>query len=750
MELSRQREYADWSVGWTKNPAERPAKMVPAQVPGAVQLDWARHENYPDYTFADNYKQFRWTEDVYWMYSCRLSHITGQIADLDDHRVFFTSKGIDYKFMIQIDGTTLHEQEGMFTPIELDVTDLICNADILDVLIFPVPKREGAPEGRWQADQSCKPAVSYGWDWHPRLVPSGIWDETFFEIRPALRITSGFLTYALSTGLDSAECAVEAAFSVPGGSCEISLEDPAGNVIFQKRRRNTGSLREVFRVTAPELWWPAGHGPQVLYRWKLCLRDDDETILDTREGRTGFRKTTLGMHPGAWDEPAGFPKSRSNPPVQLEINNRPVFCKGANWVNPDIFPGVLDEDRYRVLVELGSGANFNMFRVWGGGIINKECFYKLCDEAGIMVWQEFPLACNNYKGTPGYLDTLAAEGSSIVKRLREHPCVVLWCGGNELFNGWSGMTEQSKALRLLNALCYEHDPDTPFLMTSPLSGMAHGYYNFDYKDGKDVFAAMIAASNTAYTEFGCPGPSAAGSIAAFVPGDELFPPRDTPAWRAHHGFGAWPVSGNDTWFTLGLIKKYFGKQHSLEDLVVKGQLLQSCGYKSMYEEARRQAPRCSMALNWCYNEPWPTAANNSILNYPAEPKPAYFAVKDACRPVLLSLRIPKFSWKSGELLQLELWLLNDSPHPVPEGKAVCTFSLRGDETKLLEWEYSMVPPGTNQLGPAVNFPLPSVEQTVVLEIYLLNYKNKSIDSNYKILLNPSSDKTENQYRDLNA
>ena len=125
-------------------------------------------------------------------------------------------------------------------------------------------------------------------------------------------------------------------------------------------------------------------------------------------------------------------------------------------------------------------AHMNILRIWGGGFVNKESFFELCDELGIMVWQEFPLACNEYPDEEHYLSVLKKEATSIVRRLRTHPCAILYCGGNELFNNWSLMTDQHHALRLLNAVCYEEDRCTPFIATSPLNGMGHGsYLNYD-------------------------------------------------------------------------------------------------------------------------------------------------------------------------------------------------------------------------------------------------------------------------------
>ena len=159
-------------------------------------------------------------------------------------------------------------------------------------------------------------------------------------------------------------------------------------------------------------------GSPYLYTSTLQLTDQTGKVLQTTTSKTGFRRVRLVMNEGAWDEPAGFPKTRSVPPMQMEINGRKIFCKGTNWVNPEIFPGIITRERYNELLDLAMEANFNILRVWGGGIVNKEAFFELCDEKGILVWQEFPLACNNYEGTPHYLKILEQESRSIIKRLK--------------------------------------------------------------------------------------------------------------------------------------------------------------------------------------------------------------------------------------------------------------------------------------------------------------------------------------------
>ena len=713
-----------WIVGYSKEMGVAPAKRVPAEVPGAVQLDWARAEGWPEYTFADNFKAYAWMEDVYWSYLTTLD-----LAWLADGQgLFFVSRGIDYQFQIKLNGAILHEQEGMFTPVEIDLAGKAKTGDQLEVLVFPAPKSHAAPVDRSQANQCCKPAVSYGWDWHPRLIPLGIWEETYLEVRPQVHFQKTELRYELSDDFSLANLSAEASLSGEG-RVRWTLSDRLGKVVVQKTSVLQGEGILAAELARPELWWPNGEGEPVLYTSLFELLDEEGRVVDSRAARVGFRRARLVMHPQQWDEPTAFPKSRSTAPITLEINGRSIFCKGTNWVNPEIFPGIITADTYRPLLQLAKDAHMNLLRSWGGGIINKECFFEQCDELGLMVWQEFPLACNNYEDKPDYLRVLDLESRSIINRLRQHSCLVIWCGGNELFNSWSGMTDQSLALRLLNQNCYALDPHTPFLMTSPVIGMGHGHYVFRDETGREVFQWMPLAANTAYTEFGCPGPSSAEYLRSFIPESELFPPQPGTAWESHHGFNAW-VEG--AWLFPGLIEHYFGASADLETLIARGQWIQSEGYKCIFEEARRQKPNCSMALNWCYNEPWPSAANNSIVNWPAEPKPAYYAVAAACRPTLASARIPKFRWTEGELFTPEIWILHDAPTPLAAGRVEASLKIGQDEFFLLGWDFSEVAPNTNLHGPTIRLRLPRCE-TKVMTLSVRVTGRPELDSEYHLV-----------------
>ncbi len=218
----------------------------------------------------------------------------------------------------------------------------------------------------------------------------------------------------------------------------------------------------------PLLWWPSEKGPQNMYTLSVSLHDREGALVSQIARNVGFRRVRLlANKPIAGKEDRDL-QGRNPPPMTLEVNGERIFCKGSNWMPAEIFPGIMGEDTYRPLLEKARAAHFNMLRCWGGGVVNKGAFFDICDELGLLVWQEFPLACNQYVETPEYLNTLDQESRSILMQLKRHPSVVIWSGGSELFTDRSGMTDQHKAIRLLNRNCYELDPETPFLPTSPV------------------------------------------------------------------------------------------------------------------------------------------------------------------------------------------------------------------------------------------------------------------------------------------
>jgi len=713
----RRQIYLNWKVGYSHTQMNSPEEWMEAQVPGAVQMDYARANNLPDYCYGTNCEAWEWMENRFWTYECQIPQCNLQSGE----KVFWIAEGIDYQFEMLVDGEIVHSQEGMFTPVQFDITNRISNCTKLQIRIFRAPKWKPEGKDHTQALYSVKPPVSYGWDWHPHLVPLGIWKPCYLEIRGASYFEKTQLNYNLSEDLQRASIELCASIKNPSGTrIQWKLLDTKGNVCLEQQFENTGSnVRANLSLCHPDLWWPHDQGIPTLYSSIWNLQDAKGQIIDSCESKVGFRKVRMVMGEGTWDtpEPAYFPKTRSPAPMTVEINGRSIFCKGSNWVNPDIFPGRVDRNTYSELLEIAKNTHFNILRIWGGAPVNKSSFYEICDELGILVWQDFPLACLPYTDDPHYLETLDQESRSIIESLKPHPSVVLWCGGNELLNRWSGMTDQSLPLRLLNRNCFELDPGRPFIPSAPIEGMGHGHYLFrDSNTGIEAWESFQNAQCTAYSEFGMPAPAALDYLRQFIPEEQLVYPPQGDAWTKHHASNAWVVEP-ESWMCQSIIEHYFGPSNNLETLLNNGRILQGIGYQGLYEEARRQKPYCSMALNWCFNEPWPTAANNSLLSWPAIPKPALEKVREACRPVLFSARVKKAKWRANECFQAELWILNDSNHTVEAGIVSISVQFGEAEIPIFEWHHPECATNQNLKGPILQWNIPaSSDRTFELKL----------------------------------
>ena len=691
-----------------------------ANVPGNIQKDYADAFSLGDVNFSDNCTKFEKLEDCAWIYRTNLIY-----ENQENERIFFVTKGIEYEYDILLNHKKILHHTGMFSYPEADITEELKNGNLLEIYIYPHPKREGADICRDQANQSCKPAVCYGWDWHPRLLISGIFDETYIETRTEAYITYCEPSYRLSEDLTSADLQFDI-------ECKedvlITLYSPDGICVYE-------GYEKKIRLDNIKLWWCNGQGDANLYRW--CVKSSANELC----GHIGFRKVRLIMNgEKSWEKPDTFPKSRSNPPITIELNGRSVFAKGSNWVNPEIFTATITKERYEEQLKLACDANMNILRCWGGAIINKEPFFEICDRLGLMVWQEFPLACSNYTGSEEYLNILEQEASAIIRRIRKHPCHVLWCGGNELFNAWSKMTDQSLALRLLNKLCYELDRDKPFIPTAPVAGMGHGHYVFFDCDTKEsVFELFRKSDCTAYSEFGIPSIAPMEILRKILPADIIDSPAPDTVWETRKGYNAWT---EDTWLSFDVWDEVFGKQNSLEDYIEKSTWAQTEGLKCVFEEARRQKPDCSMAINWCFNEPWNNVAGECLLRYPTLPQPAYYAVHDALRNVMPSARIKKFSYKEGDTFTAELWFLNDSPFEHSDTVRVYT-EFNGEKEHILTWECGSIPANTNKKGHKIQIELPHIADT---QPFVLHLESDCGNSSYKLLLKGTDKKIINEHR----
>ena len=721
-----------WTVGHHPDEATAPDRLVPAQVPGAVQLDWARAEHWPPHWVADNFKAYAWMADRFWTYRA----VIAPVAVSAEQRLVLVCGGVDYACVVKWNGTEIHRQVGMQVPFSLDLSARAGAGGTLELTVLPAPPGQAQPLDTKIAFPSGKPPVSYGWDFHPRLIPLGIWEETRLELRPRRHLVDAEIFATLAA--DNARAGLRVAFtaSVAGQRVRWTVQDPAGKTVVEQTATIAGAAGELTAtLDQPQLWWPNGEGAQALYRATVALVDEKNQVLDERPLRFGVRRVRLVVHEGGWQWPTGggWTTCQADPPMTLEINGRVIFAKGSNWVPPDIFPGAITAETYRPLLTLARDARMNLLRCWGGGAPGKDSFFEICDEMGIMLWQEFTKACNRYEDSPEYLAVLDQDSRAMIRRLRGHPSLVIWCGGNELFNGWSRNTEQDLHMRLVARNCFDMDPHKPFLMTSPIKGVGHGNYCFESSWGGNTYEIYRKSSNTAYVEFGVPGTASASAIRRLIPDPaQQFPPRRGTVWQELGGFDSW-AGEKDSFLMPMVIEKFRGASTTLEELVEKSQMLQAEGLLNAFEEMRRQAPRCSMALNWCFNEPSLRVANLSLVAWPHEPKPALAAVAAAFRPILSSARIDKIDWQAGQPFECELWLLNDSGTAAPAVRVVAELETSAGTVPLLGWDTPAGVARKNLRGPTARGILPA-GATGLATLRLRVPGHADWDSSYRLIV----------------
>ena len=713
--------YLDFTLGCSNDRNVTPTNYFKAEVPGNVQYDYGKANGYPDFYYGVNYEKYVWMENAWWFYTATLNFT---LAGNEKATLCFL--GIDYEYEILINGDLKCKGEGMFAPIYINVTEYAGKNAKLEVIVYPAPKCDDS-NCRDQARKSFKPCVCYGWDYHPRAISMGIWNDAYIEITPKVSVDNVDVSYRLNDELSLAKIDVIAKISGKP-TVEISLDYNGETVASNVGEVIDGKAVTTLEISNPKLWNPVGYGKQNLYTLTVSAMQNGVKVHQKSQ-KIGFRRSKLVMNEGAWVEPSTFPKGRSVAPATFEINGRRIFAKGTNWVNTDVFIGSTTEEEIRNLLTLIRAANMNIIRVHGGGPINKECFYDICDEYGIMVWQEFPRACNNYPDDDNLLKVIKKEATAIIKRLRKHPCLVLWCGGNELYNNWSGMTDQSHVLRLLGSLCYEFDRFTPFNATSPLFGMSHGHYvNYYEETGREVISDFIDSKNTAYTEFGSPSMASVDYLRTFMSEEDILDCNaSNEVWVKRHAFNSWI---DESWARKPEVEYYFGGYSSVEDLCEKTRLIQAVSYRALFEEMRKQWPYCAMALNWCFNEPWQTAANNSLVGYKNDIKPAYYTVKQALRPSLASIRAYRNLWLSGETYRAEIWMLNDSINTLKAGKVTVYYSV--DDGELINWgtlNYADITAQSNLYLGDITFKIPSTA-TKNIKIVLKVDKNEEFNSEY--------------------
>ncbi len=666
----------DWN--WRKS--HRPDTMDKRHwkigtVPGSVQNDlWQAGEISSPY-FERNSLLIEWVPQRTWVYK-KTFHAPNEWRG---SRAQLRFEGVDYEAQFFLNGEPLGSHTGMYTPAVFEISDRLDYGqdNLIAVVIEPAPQ-EQPQVGRTSKVFTHKARMNYWWDFSPRMVHLGIWDAVHIDVTGQVRIEDVFVRPQLNSALDHALVDVFTRLSADRDATvliETCLRQGGQTVIEQYSKhelaRGEKQLKVSFGLEDPQLWWPNGFGEQPLYQAEVrvsVLEDGHETKADYRETTFGIRRVTM-QHNDASHE--------SSLPYTLIVNNRRLFLKGWNWVPMDVLYGVERTARLERLLELAQRANVNLLRVWGGGLIEKEAFYNLCDRLGILVWQEFIQSSSGIDNTPPsepeIVDRIAAEARQIIPRKRNHPSLAIWCGGNELTDAnHKPLGNEHPMLAALKQAVQSLDPDRLWLPTSPSGPLFSNTVEnnaekpFDMHDVHGPWEYQGVAKHPAlynqgacqlHSEFGVEGITNWKTLQATISEERRWPvDLDNPVWDH---LGAWWVKQH-TW------KAVYGELPDVETTVRALQFLQADGLRYAIEANRRRKYRCSGVIPWQFNEPYPMAASTSAVDYYAQPKPAYYSVARAYAPLRLLALFPTQAWAGHATFEAEIYIANSTDRAIEE------------------------------------------------------------------------------------
>jgi beta-mannosidase len=467
-------------TGWQFREAGKD-KWYPATVPGCVHTDLLNNKLIDDPFYRDNEQKLQWIGKTDWEYQTTFIIAPDTLARKNLELVF---AGLDTYADIFLNNELLLSTDNMFRTWRVDARRLAkAGANNLRVR-FRSPINEVLPimakmayelpasndPGEKTSPHSRKAPYQYGWDWGPRFVTSGIWRPVSLEAWDEARIGDlHILPKDIRAELANLTAEVEV---IAGANTEaaIVIENLTDKSVVAEQHVNltpgTNPVALNVAIRHPRLWWPNGLGAHPLYAFQARLMIAGR-LIDQKNRRTGLRALELRQQ-----------RDDSGKSFTFVINGVPVFAKGANWIPADSFPTRLTKEKYRDLLESARDTNMNMLRVWGGGIYESDDFYDLCDEMGILVWQDFMFGCSMYPGDQKFLDNVRQEAVDNVKRLRNHPSIVIWVGNNEIETAWKhwGWKEKLPAslwddyLKLFHGVlpevCAWLDPLRPYWLSS--------------------------------------------------------------------------------------------------------------------------------------------------------------------------------------------------------------------------------------------------------------------------------------------
>jgi beta-mannosidase len=614
-----------------------------------------------------NEREVQWVNESEWWYRKEVE-LTPEIVNKDVIELAFES--LDTFATIWVNDIKVGEADNMFTPWRFSIKQAAKAGKNLIVIRFkPVNKVAAELEKQHQhkyvslsADNfSARPYVrkaqySFGWDWGPTLPTSGIWRKA-----KVVAFNTGRLGYLAGLPEEVSEEKAKVKLSVEVYAAkETTLNVKFSLEGFGQKKEGRCELKTkigrnfadcILEVESPKLWWPRGYGEPNLYVVTAQVFNNEE-LLDKGTVKVGIRSIKLIQEPDEEGKTFIF-----------QINGLNVFCKGANWIPADSFLPKVNYERYYKLLDYAADANFNMLRVWGGGVYEADEFYDLCDSLGIMVWQDFMYVCAGYPEEEWFLKEAEREAMEAVLRLRGHPSIVLWCGNNE--NQWLHSVlwrVRDKVERLYGSQIYESllrrvcqflDPTRPYRPSTPFGGEdSSGRHEGDrhnwevWSQGID-YPAYLQDNGRFISEFGWQAPPTMKLLSAYIEKQDLTP--DSFAFRAHEK----QIGGLE--LLKALLSIHYPLAANMDQFVLYGQLNQGEALKTAVTHWRSRMFKTSGCLVWQLNDCWPVISW-ALIDYGLNPKAAYYYVKRACQPVIAPLIVKDD--------KVEVYIINETATPL--------------------------------------------------------------------------------------
>ncbi|MCX6249111.1 MAG: glycoside hydrolase family 2 protein [Bacteroidetes bacterium] len=628
------------------------SQWMDAKVPGCVHTDLMKNGVIPDPFLRDNEKNLQWISDIGWEYekTFTVSDTLFRFRNLE-----LVCKGLDTYANVYLNDSLIIVADNMFRDWYADIRlKLVIGVNKLRIQFPAVTSENKARYSRLKhklpGDEKVvcrKAAYQFGWDWGPVLITSGIWRPIYIRCWDYLNVLG---VQYIQRDLTDSVADMTAVFTFKARVSDSALIKLSvnGKLLATKKvpaQSGVNYARVDFRIANPKRWWPNGLGEPYLYPIRHQIYFAGKFAAEGTE-KLGLR--TVELHEDA---------DKAGTSFHFVVNGIPVFMKGANYIPQDNFPSRVTDSSYRALIASVKASKMNMLRVWGGGIYENDIFYDLCDENGILVWQDFMFACALYPDNKDFIRNIQAEAAQNVVRLRNHPCIALWCGNNEIDEGWKnwgwqkqyGYSSRDSAEvwnnyrgifggTLLSVIA-KFDSLRPYIHSSPRFGWGRpestkqgDMHYWGVWWGKEPFSAYKEKTGRFMSEYGFQGFPSLETIQKFtLPSDRQL---GSPVMKAHQKH---PV-GYET-IDEYLLRDY-RRPGDFESYVYVSQLLQAEGIKTAIEAHRRAMPYCMGTLYWQLNDCWPVVSWSS-RDYYGNEKALHYFLKNEYNTLLVSPVINK-------------------------------------------------------------------------------------------------------------